>query len=203
MIHYNKVGNSSLRGSSIGLAATISAARSTLRLRAPWATQPLTGLTIPQAKQKITRMMQAPRQLLSRRAVLGFACLAPFAGHSAQAAERVTFADIAVADDVFTEKARQLAGRVVEMRGYMAPPLKPEIDFFVLTSLPTAICPFCDAAASWPDDIVLVKLSRPVRALAYDILLNVSGTLEIGEDTDAATGFVSLVRLRDAKYSKV
>jgi len=50
---------------------------------------------------------------------------------------------------------------------------------------------------------VLVKLSRPVRALAYDILLNVSGTLEIGEDTDAATGFVSLVRLRDAKYSKV
>jgi hypothetical protein len=160
-------------------------------------------LTTPEAKQKITRMMQAPRQLLSRRAVLGFACLAPFAGHSAQAAERVTFADIAVADDVFTEKARQLAGRVVEMRGYMAPPLKPEIDFFVLTSLPTAICPFCDAAASWPDDIVLVKLSRPVRALAYDILLNVSGTLEIGEDTDAATGFVSLVRLRDAKYSKV
>jgi hypothetical protein len=92
---------------------------------------------------------------------------------------------------------------VVEMRGYMAPPLKPEIDFFVLTSLPTAICPFCDAAASWPDDIVLVHLSRPVRALAYDRLLDVSGTLEIGIDTDAATGFVSLVRLRDAKYAKV
>jgi hypothetical protein len=89
------------------------------------------------------------------------------------------------------------------MRGYMAPPLKPEIDFFVLTSLPTAICPFCDAAASWPDDIVLVRLSRPVRALAYDRLLDVSGTLEIGIDTDAATGFVSLVRLRDAKYTKV
>jgi hypothetical protein len=148
-------------------------------------------------------MMQAPGTLLSRRSVLGLACLAPFAGLPAQAAELVTFADISVADDVFTEKARRLAGTVVQMRGYMAPPLKPEIDFFVLTSLPTAICPFCDAAASWPDDIVLVKLSRPVRALAYDILLNVSGTLEIGEDTDAATGFVSLVRLRDAKYSKV
>ena len=89
------------------------------------------------------------------------------------------------------------------MRGYMAPPLKPEIDFFVLTSLPTAICPFCDAAASWPDDIVLVRLSRPVRALAYDRLLNVSGVLEIGIDTDATTGFVSLVRLRDAKYTRV
>jgi hypothetical protein len=148
-------------------------------------------------------MLEAPKMLVSRRSVLALACLAPFTARRAAAAELVSFGDISVADDVFTEKARRLAGTVVEMRGYMAPPLKPEIDFFVLTSLPTAICPFCDAAASWPDDIVLVKLSRPVRALAYDILLNVSGTLEIGEQTDAATGFVSLVRLRDAKYSKV
>ena len=121
----------------------------------------------------------------------------------ARAAELVTFADLTVADDQYTEKARKLAGKTVEMHGYMAPPLKPEIDFFVLTSLPTAICPFCDAAASWPDDIVLVNLSRPVRALAYDRLLDVSGILEIGIDTDEATGFVSLVRLRDAKYTKV
>ena len=143
------------------------------------------------------------RPVLSRRSVLWLASLMPFACLPARAAELVTFADISVADDQYTEKARKLAGKVVEMRGYMAPPLKPEIDFFVLTSLPTAICPFCDAAASWPDDIVLVHLSRPVRALAYDRLLNVSGVLEIGIDTDAATGFVSLVRLRDAKYAKV
>jgi hypothetical protein len=149
------------------------------------------------------RAVRSGRSALSRRSVLGLACLAPFACLPAYAAELVTFADISVADDQFTERARKLAGKVVEMRGYMAPPLKPEIDFFVLTSLPTAICPFCDAAASWPDDIVLVKLSRPVRALAYDRLLDVSGILEIGIDTDAATGFVSLVRLRDAKYSKV
>jgi hypothetical protein len=149
------------------------------------------------------RAVHGDRSLLSRRSVLRLAGLAPFAVLPARAAELVTFADISVADDQYTERARKLAGKVVEMRGYMAPPLKPEIDFFVLTSLPTAICPFCDAAASWPDDIVLVKLSRPVRALAYDRLLDVSGILEIGIDTDAATGFVSLVRLRDAKYSKV
>jgi hypothetical protein len=143
------------------------------------------------------------RSALSRRSLLGLACLAPFAGLPARAAELVTFTDLAVADDQYTEKARKLAGKVVEMHGYMAPPLKPEIDFFVLTSLPTAICPFCDAAASWPDDIVLVNLSRPVRALAYDRLLDVSGILEIGTFTDEATGFVSLVRLRDAKYTKV
>jgi hypothetical protein len=142
------------------------------------------------------------RSALSRRSLLGLVCLAPFASLPARAAELVTFADLSVADDQYTDKARKLAGKVVAMRGYMAPPLKPEIDFFVLTSLPTAICPFCDAAASWPDDIVLVQLSRPVRALAYDRLLNVSGTLEIGIETDEKTGFVSLVRLRDASYTK-
>src|ERR1700730_16385428 len=155
------------------------------------------------------RAVHGDRSLLSRRSMLWLAglapvaCLAPLAPRPACAAELVTFADISVADDQYTEKARKLAGTVVEMHGYMAPPLKPEIEFFVLTSLPTAICPFCDAAASWPDDIVLVKLSRPVRALAYDRLLNVSGVLEIGIQTDATTGFVSLVRLRDAKYIKV
>jgi hypothetical protein len=153
--------------------------------------------------RNLVRAVHSDQSVLSRRSILGLACLAPFACLPARAAERVTFADLTVADDQYTEKARKLAGKMVEMHGYMAPPLKPEIDFFVLTSLPTAICPFCDAAASWPDDIVLVHLSRPVRALAYDRLLDVSGILEIGIDTDAATGFVSLVRLREAKYAKV
>ncbi|HLH96668.1 MAG TPA: hypothetical protein VKW08_16265 [Xanthobacteraceae bacterium] len=146
----------------------------------------------------------SPSLALSRRSLLALGCLAPFATLPARAGEVVTFADLAVAGgEGYTDKARKLAGKTVEMRGYMAPPLKPEIDFFVLTSLPTAICPFCDAAASWPDDIVLVQLSRPVRALAYDVLLDVSGTLDIGEYTDERTGFVSLVRLNEAKYVKV
>src|ERR1700730_15015800 len=153
--------------------------------------------------RKSNAAVRGDRPLLSRRSLLGLAGLVPFACLPARAAALVSFADISVADDQYTEKARKLAGTVVDMRGYMAPPLKPEIDFFVLTSLPTAVCPFCDAAASWPDDIVLVQLSRPVRALAYDRLLNVSGVLEIGIETDAATGFVSLVRLRDARYTKV
>jgi hypothetical protein len=146
------------------------------------------------------RGLSGDRSRLSRRALLGTGLLAPFAG-AARAAETVTFEDIAIADDQFTQKAKRLAGKAVDMRGYMAPPLKPEIDFFVLTSLPTAICPFCDAAASWPDDIVLIFLSRPVRAIAYDRLIKVAGTLEIGTDTDEATGFVSRVRLRASKYA--
>jgi hypothetical protein len=147
--------------------------------------------------------LRRARPGLSRRTILGAALLAPFAGSAARAADTVTFEDIAIANDQFTDKAKRLAGKLVEMRGYMAPPLKPEIDFFVLTSLPTAICPFCDAAATWPDDIVLIFLSRPVHAIPYDALIRVSGTLEIGTDTDEVTGFVSRVRLRDSKYAKV
>jgi len=141
------------------------------------------------------------RATISRRSILALALTAPFAG-AARAAENVSFADIAIANDQFTEKAKRLAGKSVEMRGYMAPPLKPEIEFFVLTSLPTAICPFCDAAAAWPDDIVLIFMGRPIRALAYDRLIKVSGTLEIGTDTDEVTGFVSRVRLRDSTYAR-
>jgi len=134
---------------------------------------------------------------LTRRALVGLACLSPF----------VSLAHAAVAElwaeaSEFSERAKQLAGKPVEMRGYMAPPLKPEVDFFVLTSLPMAVCPFCDSAAAWPEDIVLVFLNRPVRAIAYDRLLVVNGTLQIGTETDAATGFVSRVRLRDSKYAR-
>jgi hypothetical protein len=138
----------------------------------------------------------------TRRAVLGAlaGCLAPL---PARAATRLAFADLLRPDGEFTEIARRAAGGDVEMRGYMAPPLKSEINFFVLTKLPAAVCPFCDSAAAWPDDIVLVEMARPVHAIDYDRLIRVAGVLDLGEQTDAATGFVSRVRVRDARYSKI
>ena len=51
-----------------------------------------------------------------------------------------------------------------------------------------AVCPFCDNAAAWPEDIVVVFLDRPVRAIPYDRLIGVSGTLHIGTETDAGHG---------------
>ena len=140
---------------------------------------------------------------VTRRTRVALACLAPVSGRTAHAAERVSFADLWAEGAEFSDKAKQLAGKAVEMRGYMAPPLKPEVDFFVLTSLPSAVCPFCDSAAAWPEDIVLVVLDRPVRAIPYDRLIGVRGTLHIGTETDTATGFVSRVRLRDSKYAKI
>src|SRR3981081_4685351 len=151
----------------------------------------------------LTRLLASARSRLSRRSLVTLACLLPFSGLSARAGERITVAELWAAGGEFSPKAKQLAGEVVELRGYMAPPLKPEVDFFVLTNLPMAICPFCDSAAAWPEDIVLVFLHRPVRAIPYDRLIGVSGILHIGTETDVATGFVSRVRLRDSKYAKI
>ena len=128
--------------------------------------------------------------------------LASLAAAPARAALRLDFSEL-LSSGGFTDKARANAGEEVEMRGFMAPPLKPEINFFILTKLPAAVCPFCDSAAAWPDDIVLVQMARPIRAINYDVGIRVTGVLEIGEKTDPATGFVSLVRLRDARYVKV
>lgn len=143
------------------------------------------------------------RVSLTRRSLVALACLAPIANRAAIAAERISVAELWAGGAEFSQRARELAGKPVEFRGYMAPPLKPEVDFFVLTNLPMAVCPFCDSAAAWPEDIVLVFLNRPVRAIPYDRLISVSGILHIGTETDVATGFVSRVRLRDSKYAKI
>jgi hypothetical protein len=149
------------------------------------------------------RTLQALRGGLTRRAVAGLALAAPFIVRFASAAERMSFAEMWSGGPEFSDRAKMLAGQTVEMRGYMAPPLKPRIDWFVLTGTPTATCPFCDSEAAWPDDIVLVVPSRPVVALAYNKLIGVSGMLDIGTQTDEKTGFVSRVRLLETSYVKI
>lgn len=79
--------------------------------------------------------------------------------------------------------------------GYMAPPLTPTIRLFVLTEVPMSVCPFCSSDADWPDNIIVVKVDDPVTALPYDSPITVSGTLEIGSETDPETGFVSQLRI--------
>ena len=85
----------------------------------------------------------------------------------------------------------------------MAPPLKPEMNFFVLTRAPVALCPFCNSDADWPTDIVVVY-PRDGAHLAHDGLpVAVSGVLELGSKTDPRTGFVSLVRIVDANVNEL
>lgn len=121
----------------------------------------------------------------------------------AHAAETVRIRDLWAERGSFSPLAQKLAGAEVEMRGYMAPPLKPEIDFFVLTRIPMAVCPFCDSEASWPDDLVLVQSDRHLRAQNFNDLILVRGRLDLGTKTDAATGFVSRIRLTGANFQRV
>lgn len=103
----------------------------------------------------------------------------------------------------FSAKVKALSGHAVAMRGFMAPPLKAEANFFVLTKIPMALCPFCSSDADWPDDIVVVYLGEKQTFVQPSTIIEVHGTLETGSWTDPDTGFVSLLRLRDAQYDVV
>lgn len=85
----------------------------------------------------------------------------------------------------------------------MAPPLDADARFFVLTHAPMATCPFCSEAAEWPDSILLVRPKRALRPVPYTRQLLVTGRLELGEERDAETGFVSLVRLTGARTEEI
>jgi hypothetical protein len=95
----------------------------------------------------------------------------------------------------FSEKLKALNGKRVQMTGYMAPPLKPKLDFFVLTKEPLETCPFCTDAADWPLDIVLVIMPKDKEVVATQRVLKVMGRLETGIKEDPQTGFISLIRI--------
>lgn len=99
---------------------------------------------------------------------------------------------------VFSDTLNSLNGSEVTMTGFMAPPLKPSINFFVLTETPMAVCPFCSTDADWPYNMVVVYVNGSVDALPYDQEVTVTGTLDLGSYMDGDTGFVSQVRLLEA-----
>lgn len=93
-----------------------------------------------------------------------------------------------------SDKLLSLDGREVVIEGYMAPPLKAELDWFVLTRIRLAYCPFCSTAADWPDDIALIYLAdSKIRPTERPLRLH--GRLEVGPAVDPETGMVSIVRI--------
>ncbi|GGG03499.1 MULTISPECIES: hypothetical protein [Rhizobium] len=103
----------------------------------------------------------------------------------------------------FSDKVKQLNGKEIAMRGFMAPPLKAEAQFFVLTEIPMSICPFCSTDSDWPDNIVVVYLGEKQTFTQPSQTIEVRGKLEMGSWTDPETGFVSLLRIRQAEYATV
>lgn len=113
------------------------------------------------------------------------------------------YGSVGVLGLTFSDKVKQLAGQTVTMRGFMAPPLKAEAAFFVLTEIPMALCPFCSSDTDWPDNILVVYLDEKQTFVQPNSVIEVKGVLEYGSWTDAETGFVSLLRLRGARFSEV
>ena len=144
------------------------------------------------------------RQML---ALLGMTAASLQAGRSAAAEGRISFGELyssfGVLGLTFSDKITELAGQQVAMRGFMAPPLKAEADFFVLTAVPVSLCPFCSSDADWPDDIVVVYLDRAQTFEQANGQIEVTGRLEVGSWTDPETGFVSLLRIVGAGFRRV
>lgn len=126
------------------------------------------------------------------------------ASRPAAAVELVTFDGLyksfGVLGLAYSDRVTSLTGREVVIQGYMAPPLRAESNFFVLTREPLAICPFCQSDADWPLDIVVVYLKGASPLVRAGTRVSVAGRLETGSWTDPETGFVSQLRLADAHY---
>lgn len=143
----------------------------------------------------------------NRRMMLAALATLVAAGRAGAAEATLTFDElygkVGVLGLEFSDKVKALAGRDVAMRGFMAPPLKAESDFFVLTEIPMSLCPFCSSDADWPDNIIVVYLGAKQTFVQFNAVIEVEGTLEYGSWTDPDTGFVSLLRLRNASFRSV
>ena len=105
------------------------------------------------------------------------------------------YAEMTVRGVKLSDKVNQLAGKKVEMTGFMAPPLTAKVNFFVLTKVALTVCPFCSTDADWPADIVVVFMPKGKDVTPTEHQVKVTGTLSVGSQTDEETGFVSLIRI--------
>jgi hypothetical protein len=145
------------------------------------------------------RPMSNRNDFSRRQVMLGALAMPLVAGlPQARAAEQLGFNNLYKSFGVlgleFSDQVKQSAGKQVAISGFMAPPLKAEANFFVLTEIPMSICPFCSSDSDWPDNIVVVYLAAKILT---------RGTLEYGSWTDPETGFVSQLRMRDASFTTV
>lgn len=114
--------------------------------------------------------------------------------------EAVRMRELYNPDGSFSPYALERDGDAVLIEGYMAPPLKAESTFFVLTKIPMSVCPFCESEAEWPRDIVSIYARDVISVTPFNVPIVVEGTLRLGTHTDEELGFVSRVRVVDAAH---
>ncbi|MFN3616092.1 MAG: hypothetical protein ACK4WC_16250 [Rubrimonas sp.] len=148
--------------------------------------------------------------MIDRRAALAGLAAAATAGWPLRAAELLEMERLYGPEEdrtgpgpIFSDLARRNDGRRVRFRGFMAPPLIAETNFFVLADIPMAICPFCDTESEWPNNIVSVFAKRVVEVTPFHAPIEVEGVLRLGPHLHEPTGFLSLVRLDDATLARL
>ena len=128
--------------------------------------------------------------------------LLPHASAAQEGDGTIRLRDLYNKDKSFSDLALAREGQRITVDGFMAPPLKAESTFFVLTKMPMAVCPFCEPGQTWPDDILPVYTRRVVDPLPFNIPMNATGILELGDYVDPETGFFSKLRLTEAIYER-
>lgn len=98
----------------------------------------------------------------------------------------------------YSSKLLSLNGKEVTIKGFMAPPLKAEATFFVLTSNPVNLCPFCDSEADWPADIVVVEPEDEIEFVPNTKPVQIQGILHVGKYIEPSSGFYCRVWLTEA-----
>src|SRR5947209_19197350 len=101
-------------------------------------------------------MITRRQTLVGAATAAATAFLGPFRPALADSPTRLFFYQLYSKGTQLSDVAMKLAGKKVEIVGFMAPPLKAQVPFFVLTDVPMETCPFCDQIAFWPDNIIYV-----------------------------------------------
>ncbi|MCA0919628.1 hypothetical protein [Pseudooceanicola nanhaiensis] len=138
--------------------------------------------------------------MFTRRTFLTASLATPLLARPTLAADEVIKLRNLYDRKALSDLAKSREGKRIAVDGYMAPPLKAESAFFVLTRRPMSVCPFCETEAEWPNDILAVYTKRIVDVVPYNVKIVTSGVLELGAYRDPETGFLSMVRLVDASY---
>lgn len=144
--------------------------------------------------------MLSRRRLLLSLPALAAATILPQPVRAQDAPIRLR--DLYNRDMSFSDLALSHEGDRITIAGFMAPPLKAESTFFVLTKMPMAVCPFCEPGMPWPDDILAIYAKRVVNVIPFNVPIKSTGVLELGDYVDPELGFYSKVRLTDATYAR-
>lgn len=130
----------------------------------------------------------------------GSGLMMPALARASEAEDAIKLRELYNKDRSFSDLALSRDGKKVRISGFMAPPLKVDSMFFVLTKMPMAVCPFCETEAEWPDDILAVYTRRKYRVVSFSRKIETIGVLSLGSFRDAETGFLSMVRIEQARY---